>query len=274
MKRWLAVALLAPMLALAEMQPPAGDYDPRVRVVDYNPLEVVRLATFYGVSTHLQFGEGETIGAVALGDKDAWHVVDYQNHLFLKPKAQRADTNMTVITNKRTYQFAVVVQRRSARDASAWKDPKLVFSLVFRFPEEEAAAARAAAAQARLHQADERLASAMRSGSNFDYWVAGSDEIAPTAAHDDGRFIYLTFSNNRDMPAVYAVDDQGNESLINTNVTDGNTIVVQRLVPHLMLRKGHEVASVRNMSFDLDAGTDNRTGTVAADVTRVLKGAR
>ena len=103
---------------------------------------------------------------------------------------------------------------------------------------------------------------------------AGSEEISPTAARDDGRFIFLTFSNNRDMPAIYSVDDEGNEALINTSVIDGNTIVIQRMVPRLMLRKGKAVASVINKSFDMNGGTDNKTGTVAKDVQRVIKGAQ
>ncbi len=272
------IALLVPALALAELTPQKGQYDPRVRVVDYNPLNVVKLATFYGVSTHVQFADGETIRDVAVGDDQAWKVVPRGNHLFIKPHAMKADTNVTVVTDKRTYHFALVVQPRPLKDATAWADPNLIFSLTFRYPDEEAARhgtiSAKQALQARAGEVRAKLGDARNQGQNFDYWVAGSDEISPTAAHDDGRFIYLTFSNNRDMPAVYSVDAQGSEALINTNVVDGNTIVIQRLVSHLMLRKGNAVASVVNKSFDLNGGTDNTTGTVAPDVERVIKGAR
>lgn len=278
MKRLLLIALLAPILALAEVTPKKGDYDPRVRVVDYNPLNVVKLATFYGVSTHVQFGNGETIMDVAVGDDQAWKVVPRGNHLFIKPQATQADTNVTVITDKRTYQFALVVQPRPMKDSTAWANPNLIFSLTFRYPDEEAAKASAnakkEAVKSRLGEIKGKLSDAKKEGQNFDYWVAGSEEISPTAARDDGRFIYLTFSNNRDMPAVYSVNAQGNEALINTNVIDGNTIVIQRLVAHLMLRKGNAVASVINKSFDLNGGIDNTTGTVAPDVERVIKGER
>ena len=75
------------------------------------------------------------------------------------------------------------------------------------------------------------------------------------------------------MPAVYEVDNAGNESLINTNVVNGNTIVIQRLVSQLMLRKGDYVASVVNRSFDVNGGIDNTTGTVSPDVKRtIIKG--
>ena len=73
------------------------------------------------------------------------------------------------------------------------------------------------------------------------------------------------------MPAVYSVDAEDNEALINTNVIDGNTIVIQRLVPRIILRKGNYVASVINKSFDINGGTDNTTGTIAPNVKRVIK---
>ena len=278
MKRLLLLALLLPAFALAELTPEKGEYDPRVRVVDYNPLNVVKLSTFYGVSTHVQFADAETIRDVAVGDDQAWKVVPRGNHLFIKPQATNADTNVTVVTDKRTYQFALVVQPRPVKDSTAWADPNLIFSLTFRYPDEEAAKfaadAKKEALQTRLGEIKGKLTDAKEKGQNIDYWVAGSEEISPTAARDDGRFIYLTFSNNRDMPAVYSVDAGGNEALINTNVIDGNTIVIQRLVPRLILRKGDAVASVVNKSFDLNGGVDNTSGTVAPDVERVIKGAR
>lgn len=279
MKRLLLIVILAPILALAELTPQKGPYDPRVRIVDYNPMNVVKLSTFYGVSTHVQFAEGETIKDVAVGDDQAWKVVPRGNHLFIKPQATRADTNITVVTDRRTYQFALVVQPRSIKNSStAWANPDLIFSLTFRYPDEDAAKLAAnikkEALKTRLGEVKSKLSDSKKAGQNFDYWVAGSEEISPTAARDDGRFIFLTFSNNRDMPAVYSVDAEGNEALINTNVINGKTIVVQRLVAHLILRKGNAVASVINKSFDLNGGSDNTTGTVAPDVERVIKGAQ
>lgn len=280
MKRLLliALALLIPTFALAELTPNKGSFDPRVRIVNYNALDVVKLSTFYGVSTHVQFADDETIKDVAVGDDMAWKVIPRGNHLYIKPQATKADTNVTVVTDKRTYQFALVVQPRPIKDSTAWADPNLIFSLVFHYPDDEAAKLAAKekkdAVKARLADVKTKLSDATKEGQNFDYWVAGSPEISPTAARDDGRFIYLTFSNNRDMPAVYSVDEKGNEALINTSVIDGNIIEVQRLVARLMLRKGDYVASVINKSFDIDGGIDNTTGTVAPDVERVIKGAQ
>lgn len=271
MRNLLLFLLLIPTLTLAELTPHKGQYDPRVRVVDYNKLNVVKIVTFYGVSTHIQFANDETIKDIAIGDDAAWIIVNRENNLFLKPKNKKADTNATVITNKRTYQFALVVHNRRLKDATAWADQNLIFSLSFHYPDEEVTKTAAITNKETLKARLDNIKKGTKE-NNLDYWVAGSEEISPTAARDDGRFIYLTFSNNRDMPAIYAVNVEGKESLINTHVIDGNTIVIQRLVKQLMLRKGNAVASVVNQSFDLNGGVDNMTGTVVSDVERIIKG--
>lgn len=268
------IILLLPILALAELTPAKGVYDSRVRVVDYNPMNVVKLSTFYGVSTHIEFSESETIKDLAVGDDQAWMVKPRRNHLFIKPKALKADTNITVITDKRTYQFALVIHHRSRNDAKAWADPNLIFSLKFRYPDEES---KLYANRRNKEEIEERLnhhkpkSYQQEQGANYDYWVAGSEEVSPTSTYDDGRFIYMEFSNNKDMPAIYSVDGEDHESLINTNVVDENTIVIQRLVPKLMLRKGEYVASVINKSFNINGGTDNISGTASPDVVRTIK---
>ncbi len=273
----IAIAVLAPTLSFGELTPEKGKYDPRVRIVDYNPLNVIRLSAFYGVSTHVQFADGETIKYVAVGDDQAWKVVPKENHLFIKPIASEGDTNVTVVTDKRTYQFALIIQPREIKDKTAWADHNLIFSLAFRYPDEEvariAAAKKKEAEELAYKDIQKKLDLQKTSDmSNSNYWVAGSEEVSPTTAFDNGRFIFLSFGNNKDMPAIYEQDREGNESLINTNVIKGNTIVIQRMVERLILRKGEFVASVVNRSFDINGGIDNNTGTVAPDVNRIIKG--
>jgi type IV secretion system protein VirB9 len=138
LKTWLLIFLLMPTFALAEISPGNHPFDSRVRVVDYNPLDVVKVTAYFGVSTIVQFDTAEVIKEVAIGDESAWNVVPRGNHFFLKPKQKKADTNVTVVTDKRTYHFSLYVAPRSLKDASAWRDPELVYGLTFRYPEEEA----------------------------------------------------------------------------------------------------------------------------------------
>ena len=190
-----ALLSLLPSLVMAEITPHQGDYDPRVRVVDYNAANVVKLSTFYGVSTHVQFGEGENIHDVAVGDDQAWTIVPRGRHLFIKPKAQKADTNLTVITDRRAYEFMVYVEPRPLEDETAWKNPKLIYALTFRYPEEEAgkldgkllkqviqeklAAGKAADSSVSFTQDIDHPVDENKLADNLDYWVAGSAEISP-----------------------------------------------------------------------------------------------
>ena len=89
---------------------------------------MVKLVTFYGVSSNVQFGDDEAITDIAIGDEQAWKVAKRGNHLFIKPQAQKADTNITVLTTRRVYQFALVVQPRSLKDDEAWRKRNLIFS--------------------------------------------------------------------------------------------------------------------------------------------------
>ena len=269
-----ALAMILVSGAMAETTPEPGAADPRVRVVTYNPKNVVRLNTFFGVSTHIKFSESEQIKDVAVGDDLAWKVIPRGNNLFIKPTAKEGDTNITVITNRRTYHFVVVVL--TEKNQKAWANREVIYSLSFRYPDEEDAnsnaRARAEAEKARREDVKNRLARApSRNGHNMDYWVAGHQEVSPSGAYDDGRFTYLIFNNNSAMPAVYETDETGKESLVNTHVASGNTIVIHRLAEKITLRKGDFVASVWNKSYDRTGGANNLTGTVAPDVERVIK---
>jgi len=270
-------ALLMSGAAFSEVIPAFGDYDPHVRVVHYNKQNVTKLVTFFGVSSHVEFSKSETILDIATGDPSAWELIPRTNNLYIRPKAKNPDTNLTIVTNKRTYQFALVTAKRAETDKTAWKDPNLIYSLSFTYDEEEKARERALQQaedlRKALNKAKEALDNQANIVNNTDYWVAGSEQISPTKVKDDGRFIYLTFSNNRDMPSIYEVNEYGQEFLINSNVK-GNTIVVHRMVRQLRLRKGNAVACLINRSFDLNSGKDNTTGTISNDVVRTIKGNR
>jgi type IV secretion system protein VirB9 len=108
---------------------------------------------------------------------------------------------------------------------------------------------------------------------NADYWVKGSDSVIPRTAFNDGRFIHLVFDTGTDMPAVYEVDENGDEALVNTHVK-GSTLVIHRRLKKLMLRKGKAVALIENRSFDKEVTDESSTGTVSREVVRSIRGGK
>jgi type IV secretion system protein VirB9 len=100
------VSLMAPF-ALAQE-------DPRFVSHEYKANEVVKLHGRLGVQATITFDEGEQIENVAVGDSQKWQVAPNKraNLLFVKPLDAAAVTNMTVVTNKRTYLFDLVASVR------------------------------------------------------------------------------------------------------------------------------------------------------------------
>ncbi len=96
-----------------------------------------------------------------------------------------------------------------------------------------------------------------------------SQDIVPTLVFDDGRFTYLRFPGNRDVPAVFHVLGDGSETLVNARMAD-DLLVVDRVSRRLMLRAGSAVVGVWNDAFDLD-GRPPKGGTTVPGVQRILQ---
>lgn len=112
-----ACLVVAPYASAATV-PPTGKVDARVRVVTYNPDDVVTLHGYVGYQIHLQFAEGEEFVNLGSGDNAAFDVGAERNHFFIKPKEARASTNLTVLTNRRAYHFDYTVSAAAPESTS------------------------------------------------------------------------------------------------------------------------------------------------------------
>lgn len=108
--------------------------DNRIKTYIYNPNEVYLLVLHYGFQSHIEFAKGEEIQTISLGDSYAWKISPLANRLFIKPLEKNMRTNMTIITNKRTYQFDIV-----SKELSLDEDEKdLVYVVRFYYPKKRA----------------------------------------------------------------------------------------------------------------------------------------
>ncbi|MDD4456353.1 MAG: P-type conjugative transfer protein VirB9 [Syntrophotalea acetylenica] len=265
-----AAFLFLPASLLSLEVPKGGPCDKRVKFIDYNAAEVVQLVGHYGFSTHIQFAVGEMVQQIAMGDKKAWEVAPVENHLFLKPVGDKAATNMTVITSRRVYNFEL--SAHWSRNGAHPRPNDMFFQVNFCYPLDEAAKERA---KAKVQELRERLKrDNIPVPTNWNYWAQGSAEVIPNRAFDDSRFTYFQFTNNREMPAIYVINPDGSESLVNTHIDPArpDTIAVHKIARQMVLRKGGAVACILNKSYDPD-GIGNSAGTTVRGVERVVKGA-
>ena len=235
--------------------------DPRIRVVPYRADAVYRLRGYVGYQIDITFAPDERFVGLGVGDaKDVAFAAD-ANHLFLKPKATRVATNLTVLTNRRTYLFDYKVRPQPPDPSGA----DVIYALRFEYP-----AAALTAGPRKRRRIDRDLAAARHTRPrNYDYWYCGDRSLKPVAAWDDGAQTTLVFGEHTELPAVFASNADGSESLVNFDVRAGR-MVIQRVARRLILRRGKLAGCIVDRAFT-GSGARLASGTLAPDVERVVR---
>lgn len=193
----LAIALAIP--AQAQVRPQPGGGDPRIQTVMYEADQVVSLQVASGYELTVEFAPDERIENVAVGDSGAWQVTPNKrgDRLFLKP-LQGATTNMTVVTDARSYVFEL-------SPGSAGGAP---FVVRFRYPPPPPPANSSAAPV-----------------GPGRYKLAGSNDVRPDAISDDGAKTFIMWRDSQTLPAVFVIDRDGKETLADGAMRDGRYVL-------------------------------------------------
>jgi type IV secretion system protein VirB9 len=243
--------------ALAESAPAPGLLDPRIRSAGYSADQVYVLKGFVGFETDLQFEAGEHFVGLGAGDIEGISFVAEDNHLFLKPKAAKVGTNLTILTSRRTYQIDY-----SASPVRPDATEDVTYALRFTYPVVQTAAG---AASAELNADPHRA-------RNFDYWFCGNPVLKPVAASDDGVHTRLRFAGNAEQPAIFVLNEDGSESLLNFSMDDGD-VILHRIARRLILRRGGLAGCIVNKGFS-GSGERLKSNTVSSEVQRTVPEAR
>lgn len=205
----------------------------------YNPNDVYRYIGHYNYQGFIEFDAGESIATISMGDPSLWLFEHLGNRLFLKPVGEYdSQTNMTVITNNKVYHFELM-----AREADNINDKNLIFVVKFIYPDEEDKNIVQFPKKTPSDEPDLRNLSQY----NFSYEYTGDPTIAPLKVFDNGEFTYFQFAEkSAEIPAIFNVDSNGFESLVNFRAA-GSYIIVERVGSQFTLRNGNEIVCVYNM---------------------------
>lgn len=239
--------------------------DSRIRTLVYNPNEVYELKFYYNYQSFIEFSEDEEIEMISIGEAFAWRLTPSGKRLFIRPLEIAAHTNMTIITNKRTYHFDI---RSDEFEGKA--DEDLVYTVRFFYPQvgqplpipPQLAAPNPAKPQRPLQavirtpmpgaRVDAGLPSALERNPedlemNFNYSLAGrADNITPLKVYDDGNETQFQFpKNNLVVPTISAVDANGNEFQLTYSIRD-NYVVVPTVSRQFTLRLADALLCIYN----------------------------
>lgn len=292
MKKMFFIACLCAnsLPALALDVPEHSRRDSNIQATDYHNNDVVEITAYIGMSTHIVFSSDEEIQYVFTGFDSGWQTTPKGNHLFLKaisttgkqsyvnkdgeeviedvsisPNVRDWKTNLNVVTNKRNYTFILNLGQ------GVKGKRKNTYRLTFAYPEEEA---KRKALELEKSKLREKLTPEVNA-KNWDYVMQVGDKsrnIAPIKAFDDGRFTYLRFAQNSEIPAMFIVTETGQETLINSHISAyyPDTIVIQRISRQLVLRLDSAVVGVTNQAFDT-ISVDTLRGSTVKGIKRIIK---
>ena len=217
----LAAVLLCATPALAET-PPYIPADPRVRTLTYQADQVVPLTVAANYQLTVIFDPAERVENVAVGDAEAWQITLNKrgDALFLKSLRTGGATNMTVITDGRVYNFELSSAHGPAPDAP----------FTVRFAPAERADTERPEPQPGIGR----------------YRLSGTRALRPASISDDGLHTYIEWRPRQTLPVVFAIDERGDEILLDGHMRDGR-YVVDAVHPALLFRLERQTARAERL---------------------------
>jgi type IV secretion system protein VirB9 len=209
----------------------------------YDPHTVVRIEGRPSVQATIRFGDNELVENVAIGDSQKWQVTPNKraNLLFVKPLAEKAATNMTVVTSAHTYYFDLVASPKVANP---------LYELAFTYPQELTPAPDGKTVAGGATEIE--LAAVTQAGAvidpaelNFAWAGSGDKKLLPSRIYDDGQATYLSWPAGTPVPAILVKDKAGTEGPVNFAVR-GDVIDVDGVPREIVLRSGRQLATIDN----------------------------
>ncbi|MEQ1705201.1 MAG: TrbG/VirB9 family P-type conjugative transfer protein [Rickettsiales bacterium] len=244
------------------------DSDSKVKELVYNESNVYVVRTKHGYQTNIVFDPKEEVQTISMGDRSLWQVIPGGNRLFIRPMTENISTNMTVLTNKRSYEFDL-------KSVNVNNDSN-VYVLKFTYPEANPFVAEnldvenvKPDANASVAPVSQREITPKKSSStasvfeaatpesigllpirfNYSYTYSGSDAIAPTQVYDDGKNTFIKYKSiGKLVPEAFIIGADGRESRIPATV-NGSSLIIDGVAGELALRSSDGEIRVYNESL-------------------------
>lgn len=250
--KYLALIIITCSGLQAAQKPRVISSETKFRSYVYNPNYAYRYLGHYTYQGFVEFDEDEKVETISMGDPTLWIFQHQGNRLFLKPIGENnSQTNMTVITNKRVYHFELI-----AKEAAGIDDEELIFVAKFIYPDEKDKNIMKFPKAITNDNPDLRNLNLY----NFNYSYVGKSSIVPVRVFDNGEFTYFQFSDkNAQVPAIFSVDNDGFESMVNYRATK-DYLIVETVAPQYTLRNGADIVCVYNNKLN-QTTYDSRAGS-------------
>lgn len=213
--------ILLALAAQAMFQPS----DPRIQLIPYNAGQVVTLSVAQGYATVVELIPEERVDTVVVGDSTGWQVTASRagDRIVVKPLAGATTTNLVVITD--VHRYAFLLQPGEGGMASPF---------IVRF----------------AAQPDQRSAPTPKAAAST-FRLSGDKGLFPLEMSADGQRTRIRWRADAAIPAIFADDAHGKETLVNGRMVEGVYVIE---------------GAARRYTFRI--GKRRATATLAADKAR------
>lgn len=245
----LALAQFIAFNASAELAATPLPGDSRLVQFEYDADQTYLILSRPKAVTHVEFAPDEKIMTVAGGDTKHWELTPTANrkHLFIKPLYDNIETSMTVLTDKRSYQF---VLRSTGAGAKWYQRVTWQHGQTILLDLSPMSAARDVSGVEPAPRATQQTEGVNPENIRFGYQITGEADFKPTSVFDDGKFTWIKMpAGLQEMPALFAMSEGDEFQLVNS-VIKGEYIVAQRVINAGILKLGRaEVRFIRGATL-------------------------
>ncbi len=216
--------------------------DDRIVQFTYSPDAIYTILAEKGEATHIQLAAGEGVTEKpALGDTYQWRVSGGPTNLYVSPLRPGISTTMTLVTNKRSYEFQLV---------SSPPGGMFYQKVFFDYPGVDHAVQLLAQAQATSFVAEKRRLDAQLmdpaadpTSYHYGYTITGDAPFRPVEVLDNGTKTFIHLPHTQDMPALFLEDSNGKRQLVAYRV-HGDFLIVDRIASCFVLQLNDQVVKI------------------------------
>lgn len=222
----------APFFSNALQESKSLQKDSRVRHVKFHPNEVYGIYLKPGVATNIVLAESENLVKWFSGAEPTISVANVGNNILIKSVTDtNIDTNLTVISSKRTYYFQVKSTQKTT-----------LFALKFSYPEEKKKQKEEKAKQKKLAEITNPNTAEI---VHNNYIGIGDKSLKPEYIFSSNTHTFMKLPRGARIPAVFR-STSANEQLVNSKF-ENDWLIIYSAASSFTLRLGEKVLCIRRL---------------------------
>lgn len=209
-------------------------------IFDYYSTSTYQIFSKTNYTTTIKLNADEEVTYIGSGDTENWDLdqakggADGATLIFIKPLFENLSTNLTIITNKRTYYIYIVSDKKAYNPLVQWQYPYEA-SMKFKLLKNE-----------EIMNKTVKLETSNIDSLDFNYSYDKYSNLAPIQVYNDGtKTIIVMPKTMQEMPIVYAYGLDGNLNQINYRVI-GQNIIIDKVLSKMQLILGSSKLEIKS----------------------------